>query len=314
MKHLFIVNPAAGKGVGIDKLIKKINTASLKLQVESEIHITTSIGDGEKYVRAYCRQNDPAEILRVYACGGDGTLNEVVNGLFGFERVEAACVPIGSGNDFIRNFDGVDPLDIVAQINGTARPVDLLKYSELRESDLKTRYCINMFNIGFDSDVAFRVGELKKIPFLSGSMAYLFGTFTSLVKKKSMKLNAVFDGGKKHEGLLLQIDIGNGCYYGGGIKAVPEASLTDGLLDVSIVEDVSLIRFLSLFPKYKKGTHLSVNRIEEIVTYAQCKSLVIEPDTEEMRICTDGEISVAGPLRIEIVPSAILFSVPAHAV
>ncbi len=311
MKHLFIVNPAAGKGKGIDKLIRRIDTASHKFQVESEIHITTRIGDAEKFVRAYCNEMDSGEYLRAYACGGDGTLNEVVSGLYGFERAEAACVPIGSGNDFARNFDGRDPLDIEAQINGTAQPVDLLKYTEQRDCDPKTGYCINMFNIGFDSDVAFRVGELKKIPFITGPMAYLVGTFSSLAKKKSIKLKAIFDDGKVHDGPVLQIDIGNGCYYGGGIKAVPGASLKDGLLDVSIVEDVSMLRFLSLFPKYKKGTHLAAKGIEEIVTYKQCKSLVIEPDSETMRICTDGEISVTGPLRIEIVPSGILFSVPA---
>jgi len=311
MKHLFIVNPAAGKGKGIDTLIRKINTASQKFQVESEIHITGRIGDAENFVRAYCHDMADGECVRAYSCGGDGTLNEVVNGLYGFKSAEAACIPIGSGNDFARNFDGGDPLDIEAQINGVSQTVDLLKYTEQRGHDPKIRYCINMFNIGFDSDVAFRVGELKRIPFITGPMAYLVGTFSSLAKKKSIKLKAIFDDGMVHDGPVLQIDIGNGCYYGGGIKAVPGASLRDGLLDVSIVEDVSMLRFLSLFPKYKKGTHLAVKNIEEIVTYTQCRSLVIEPDSETMRICTDGEISVTGPLRIEIVPSAILFSVPA---
>lgn len=311
MKHLFIVNPAAGKGRGIDKLILEIDDVSRKQGVDTEVYVTTCVGDAEYYTRTCCSKNDWGGALRIYACGGDGTLNEVLNGMTGFPNVEAACVPIGSGNDFIRNMGGGDPLDIEAQIKGTSRLVDLLRYTEIEEGKPKIRYCINMFNIGFDSDVAFRVGELKRIPFLTGSMAYIFGTFVSLAQKESVKLKIIFDNGTVREGRILQIDIGNGSYYGGGIKAVPKADINDGLMDVSIVKDVSLLRFLRLFPKYKKGTHLTVKNIEDIVNYTQCKSISIEPASNKMRICTDGEISETGPIQIEIIPSAIRFNVPA---
>lgn len=311
MKHLFIVNPAAGKGQGIDKLILKINAVSREQGVDTEVYVTTRVGDAEEYTRTYCSKYDRNSSIRVYACGGDGTLNEVLNGMAGFPSVEAACVPIGSGNDFIRNMGGGDPLDIESQVNGTPQLVDLLRFAAIGEDDPKIRYCINMFNIGFDSDVAFRVGELKKIPLLTGSMAYIFGTFVSLAKKESVKLKIIFDNGTVSEGRILQIDIGNGSYYGGGIKAVPKADINDGLLDVSIVKDVSLIRFLRLFPKYKKGTHLTVKNIDDIVNYTQCKSISIEPESNKMRICTDGEISEAGPIHIDIIPSAIRFNVPA---
>jgi len=311
MKHLFIVNPAAGKGRGIDKLILNINEVSRELGADTEVFVTTCVGDAENYTRACCSKHDREGTLRIYACGGDGTLNEVINGLFGFPYVEAACIPIGSGNDFIRNLGGGDPLDIEAQIKGTSQLADLLRYTEIGVVEPKIRYCINMFNIGFDSDVAFKVGELKKIPFLTGSMAYIFGTFVSLAQKESVKLKIIFDNGTVREGRILQIDIGNGSFYGGGIKAVPKADINDGMMDVSIVKDVSLISFLRLFPEYKKGTHLAVKNIEDIVDYSQCKSLSIEPELCNMRVCTDGEISETGPIRIEIVPSAIHFNVPA---
>lgn len=311
MKHLFIVNPAAGKGKGIDKLVQKINIASKKLKVDAEVHITTCVGDAETFVRAYCNKLDLGQQVRIYACGGDGTLNEVVNGFHGFMSVEAACIPIGSGNDYIRNFDGGDPLDIEAQIKGSSRPVDLLMVTELDEDKPNTRYCVNMFNIGFDSNVVFRVGELKKIPLLTGSMAYLLGVFITLVKKDGVVLKVTFNDGQINDGGILQMAIANGCYCGGGVKGVPLALLSDGLLDVSIVKDISRIRFLSLFPKYKKGTHLAVKGIEKILTYKQCKSMVIEPTFEKMRLCTDGEISESGAVRIEIIPFAMNFIVPA---
>lgn len=308
MKHIFILNPVAGKGKSEKHYLPLIHSVAKEMKVNYEIHRTINIGDAERFIRQKCvnRVNETEE-LRFYACGGDGTLNEVANGAHGFKNVEIAFIPAGTGNDFARSFENTKAfMSIRNQILGKAKPIDLLKYFI---DDKDAKYCINMFNIGFDCDVVIKMDELRKFAFLSGSSAYGAGVGLVLMKKNTLDLNIVIDDGIKKSGKILMMAIGNGKYCGGGFKGLPEASLEDGMIDVSIIKNISRREFVSLIGPYKKGTHLRTKLGQKIVTYEKCKSITVQ-DEQIFNICIDGEVEKGNALRVEIENRAILFSVP----
>lgn len=126
MKHLFIVNPKAGKGSAAEQFMKTLESNLKALNVEDyDIHITTSQGDGISYTKKLVETGEP---IRVYACGGDGTLYEVVNACAEHKNAEVAAIPLGSGNDFIRIFGKKEELlNVSDHINGTPMEFDLIK-------------------------------------------------------------------------------------------------------------------------------------------------------------------------------------------
>jgi len=308
MIHIFIVNPVAGKGKSEKQYLPLIHKVAKEMDVEYEVHRTINIGDGERFTRLRClKRENEIEILRFYACGGDGTLNEVANGAYGFKNVEIGFIPSGTGNDFARSFDNYkDFFNIKNQIRGKVKPIDLLKYSI---DGKQPKFCINMFNIGFDCDVVIKMDELRKYSFLAGSSAYGAGVGLVLVKKNTLDLSVIIDDGIERKGKILMMAIGNGKYCGGGFKGLPEALVGDGIIDVSIVKNVNRREFIRLIGPYKKGTHLSTKLGQKIVTYEKCKAITVK-DEKAFSICIDGEVEKGNNLQVEVENKAILFSVP----
>lgn len=333
MKHIFIVNPAAGKGKAGKIFLPKIIETSKRMGIDYEIHRTLAPGEAQHYVKCRCtaRDSQPVseEIIRFYACGGDGTLNEVANGAYGHQGVEIAMIPAGTGNDFPRSFGDLKCFEnIEGQIIGKARPVDLIRYESIMpdsvfqsfshadfdsiyDSDPEpvVRYGINMFNLGLDCNAAEKVATIKNYPFVPGPLAYGLGVGIVLGKKEGVNLEICLDSGESFSGDLTLIAIGNGRYCGGGFNGVPRASVDDGLIDVSIVGDINRRTCISLLGKYRKGTHLDDPSTESFITYRKCKSLTIVPH-DTAKLCTDGEVSTVGETSFEIVPGAVNFSVP----
>lgn len=308
MKHIFVVNPAAGKGRAEKEYLPKIQQAVKKERVSYEIHRTINIGEGETYIRRLLTERkDPTEIYRFYGCGGDGTLNEVVNGIMDFPNVEAAFIPAGTGNDFARNFPDQKAFrDISSQIRGTPVAVDLIQY-QLDQGD--PRYCVNMINIGFDCHVVIKMEKLREIPFIRGTASYISGVGLELLSKKTLPLTILQDEKPALSGDFLMMGVGNGKYSGGGFKGLPEAEVTDGLMDISIVKDITRRQFAGLVGKYKKGTHLQTEKGRSIVDYSQCGKIQIS-DKEPFCIAIDGEIRRARQIDCEIIPRTLSFSVP----
>jgi len=303
MKTVFIINPNAGKKKNINNLIDKINEVSLALGADSEVYITKSQGDAEAFVKNYCEENG---IARFIACGGDGTFSEAVNGAIGFEGTEIGVMPIGTGNDFCRNFRGVDFKDIKAQILSDTRKCDAIKYTDNGVS----RYGVNMFNIGFDCNVCDMKEKLSKKTFLKGSLAYLISVFFILVKKKGANLKIVADGTEKYNGRLLLTALANGSFCGGGFKSNPDAELNDGQIDINIINNVSRSHLICLLPFYMKGTFKKLKNIDKIITTEKHKKIVITPLDGSFRLCTDGEISTVGETTFEAVPDAFNLVIP----
>lgn len=315
MRHIFIINPLAGRKGRRQELEEAIESAGRELGARTEIYRTTAAGDGENFARRLCKEAAGREELRFYACGGDGALNELVNGAFGFSNVKVGCVPMGTGNDYVRNYGRPeDFLDIRAQLRAETRESDLIRYTaELGGKELTPRYCMNMFNIGFDCNVVDQTSRAKNWPLVNGSFAYLLSVAIILIKKKGADLKIFYEDGSVFDGKLLLIAVGNGCFCGGGVKGVPLASLSDGKMDVSLIRNVSRRTFVQMFPKYAKGTHLSEPKLREVISYRKCRSLEIQANGSPMRLCTDGEITDADKVRFEVVPGGISFLVPAAA-
>lgn len=330
MKHVFLINPKAGQGDSVDlegkikvqaELRGLLFTIDQKRGVNSPdaydvfIYFTKSVGDAERYVRYFCKQikalaadGENAETVRFYACGGDGTLNEVVNGCFGFDFAEVACIPSGTGNDYIRCYqDAGDFHSIGAQMDGRSVYSDLIQYQVEGEDP---RYCINMFNIGLDCNVVDLTAKMKKVPLVMGSMAYFLSLLVIFARKEGANLKIEYDDGFVYNDKLLLVAIANGMYCGGGVKGIPKAILNDGLMDVSLVKNATRRDFVRVFGKYKKGTHLEDEHARELFIYKKCRHLTVTPNTGEMKLCTDGEIQMAGKTEFEIIPDAIKFSVP----
>lgn len=303
MKHIFLINPAAGRGAAETEALPRILQAVHRADVDYEIHRTMHVGDASHFARNRCLEH-PTEDLRFYAVGGDGTLNETANGIVGFPRAELAFFPAGTGNDFARMFS--DPKafrDPERQLRGRAKAIDLLRYNG--------RYCVNMLNIGLDCEVVDEVDSLKKITPLRGPLAYLAGIAVVFIGNEGFRLSVSVDEEVAEEGEFTLVAIGNGAFCGGGFKGAPRARIEDGLLDVGLVRKVSRRAFVALLPHYKKGTHLDQRAAKGVIEYRQCRSVVVRPlGKDQLKVCADGEIEFAQEVRVEVEPGAVRFSLP----
>ena len=307
MKTVFIVNPNAGSGKRFNSVMEKIEKLT-KAKESVEFYITKKALDAKEFVSEYCKTNGAARFI---ACGGDGTLSEILNGAVGYENVEIGVVPIGSGNDFCRNFEGKESFfDLEKQISGACVDCDAIKYNTIVNGEEKSGYCANMFNIGFDCAVADTTNMLKSRKVFSGSMAYLVSIFINLVKKKTSDIEIEIDGVNRGRGELLLTSIANGCYCGGGLKTNPIALINDGLININIVKNVSRLKFLTLLPKYINGTCLGIKNIENIISSVKCSEVKISPMKGKIRMSVDGEICDASEVEFKIVHNAFKFVVP----
>lgn len=313
MRIIFVINPKAGKGKGIDKWLEKIRSTSEKTGIKADIYMTKAVGDAEAFADLIGKETKASgEEIRLIACGGDGTLNEVLNGAMGYENLTVGVLPIGTGNDFCRNFpDAGDFLNIEAQLKGEVIKCDAIRYSGLLAGKEQTRYCANMFNIGFDCNVVDLTAKLKNYPMIGGSFAYLLGVAITYIKKKGAKLRVELDGKVIEDGPLLLTAIANGGFCGGGVHSSPYASVNDGIMDVNVIFNVGRIDFLKKFPYYAKGTHMELSDIDHIIYAGTCRKAKVTPLDGTMRLCTDGEIVDAGAIEFEVVPGAFNLLLPA---
>ncbi len=309
MKTVFIVNPCAGQGEKSDSLVRSIKDVLNFAQSDAEIYITKAVGDACVFVREYCTKHGAARFI---ACGGDGTLSEVLNGAIGFDDAEIGVIPCGTGNDFCRNFGRQYDFDnILYQLEGESQKCDAIRYTTELDGNVTQGYCVNMFNIGFDCNVAELTSTMKKKPFISGSLAYFVSIFVMLVKKKGADLKIKLDGVLKHNGKLLLTSLANGSFCGGGIKSNPLACVTDGKININIIKNVSRLKFISLLPYYMNGTVLNVKGIDKYLFSEKCTDITVIPNGGKMRISVDGEIIDAGNTRFEIIHNAFKFVLPA---
>ena len=259
MEHIFIINPVSGTENPQTLLQPAIQKAAAELSIPYQIIQTEYPGHAKEIAEKFSKQGKP---VRFYACGGDGTLNEVIAGTLGFPRAETACVPCGSGNDFVRNFGTREEfLDLKDLIQGESCNIDLIR----------TQYGIAaaICSAGLDAQVAYGIPRFRRLPFAGGETAYKLSILTSLCSRLGHKLRIDADG-EIFTGEYLMLAICNGMTYGGGFKAAPQADMQDGLLDLILVRKISRLRIAGVVNTYKQGKHLSdgiVNpKLQDVIT------------------------------------------------
>ena len=317
MKYYFIVNPVAGTGKEVDNFVGEVHTTLSKQELPYEI-ITTEKKKGALSIARRIAEELNGEEAWIFACGGDGTINEVVNGVYGFENIAVGAVPLGTGNDLVRNFPEAGNFRRVrSQINGKVQPIDLIRYKGFVDGEETTQYCVNMINIGFDCNVVETTNRLKQKPLIAGSFAYLLAVFGNFVKKKGISLRITeygknsLDSVVSRDGEMLLCAVCNGSYCGGGIKSAPMSIVDDGEFELNIINDVSRMRFLELFPKFKQGEHMEIPGIEKEIEVRPCKDVRLESyDKYQFFICVDGEIKETTGIRVTIVEKGLNFIVP----
>ena len=300
MKHIFVINPKAGKINRFEEISKELLAYDVK--IEYEIYETKSKGDGRTFVHNYLETHDSNETYRFYAIGGDGSLHDVVNGAFGFDNAEVACYASGSGNDFIKNFgNGPEFRSLDALIKGKSQKIDLLQVDE--------KVCINIFNYGFDGEVTFAMHRFKRWPLVTGKMAYNLGALSSMLFKMSTPLKVTIDGALEFDEKGLLIAVANGHTYGGGFRCAPLSKVDDGIIDVCLVKKVSRFKAPALMAIYKRGDHISSKKLEDKVIYKKCKEVTIE-SPKPVAYAIDGETFRDNKIHIKMLHLALNFVVP----
>lgn len=299
-KHFFIINPKAGKINIYENIHKEIKEVFKDSNKEYKIYVTKEKYDATSYTKSICESEEGN--LRFYACGGDGTLNEVINGLIGYTNASVSVIPYGTGNDFINNFKSKFRFyDISKQINFNKEKIDLLKVNDI--------YSVNLCNIGFDAKVAENMDRFKRFPLISGQGAYTISIFYSLFHKMYNNLDIIIDNKELIHGDFLLCVVANGMTYGGGYKGTPLAKINDGLIDICIIKKVSRLKLIKLINIYKVGNHLENKEIRDYFIYRKCKSINIKSN-DNFTACIDGEIVINKNINISLESKSINFLVP----
>jgi YegS/Rv2252/BmrU family lipid kinase len=297
MKHLFIVNPVAGGRDSTAEVTARVKAAFAGGRPgDYEVYTTKAPMDACDKIIAEAASG--AE-LRVYACGGDGTLNECVCGAAGRGNVAVTHYPCGTGNDFVRCF-GTERdrfRDLEALLDGEVRALDVI--------DCNGRYAINICSVGIDARIGTDVHKYSALPVLGGKLAYGTSAAVNLVKGVRQPLRVVC-GGKLYYGDMSLICACNGSYYGGGFHPVPEARPDDGVLDFLIVKGVSRLAFVRLVGAYAKGKYAEMPKV---ITHVRGERIEIESETP-LAVNLDGELIFGKTVTMQLVPGGVNFLVP----
>ena len=296
MKHIFIINPAAGKYDRTEEYTRKIEAVCGARGLAYEIHRSEKPGDCRRIAREAAAAG---EEVRLYACGGDGTLNEVINGAVGFDNAAVTHFPGGSGNDMIKMFSETAPFfDLERLLDCDEAQFDLIRCNETHSA--------NILSMGLDARIGTEMARYKKLPLLSGHGAYLASTLVNLIKGISQHFVITLDDGTRLDDKFTLICACNGRWYGGGFNPVPDAEPDDGLLEVLVVKKVSILTASRVIGKYKAGQY---RQLPELISHHRCKSLTIACDKPSV-VNVDGEAVFTGEAKITTMPRALRFFYP----
>lgn len=279
-EHHFIINPAAGKTDRTLSIRAAVEAAFRNRPQPWRISVSAAPGDCVRLARRAC---EGGADVRLYACGGDGTLNEVVCGAAGFQNAAVTHYPCGSGNDFIKIFSAPAAFrDLGRLIDGAEAEFDLIQVGERGEGGCSLNIC----SVGFDARIAADMNRYKSLPLLSGHGAYVLSAGLNLIKGLHAPYRVELDTGESFDRRQTLVCILNGRWYGGGFNPVPEAEPDDGMLEVLLVRAVSRFTAAAVIGSYKKGRYADYPRLIE---HYRCRAVTIHtprPTTANL----DGEI------------------------
>ena len=295
MKHLFIINPAAGSRNQTESYRKKIAEICGRQGVEYTIAISGAPGDCRKIAR---RAAQTGEQYRIYACGGDGTLNEVVGGVAGYDNVAVTMFAGGSGNDFIRIFSETEAFrDLERLLDAEEATFDLIRCND--------DYSLNICSVGFDARVGTDVANYKRLPLLSGFRAYAASAVVNTIRGVTEHYIVEVDGERLDEKFTL-ICACNGRFYGGGFNPVPEADPADGKMEVLLVKGVSRLGVAKLIGIYKAGRYKELPKLVRRITTDRIRIIC----DRETPVNLDGELRMAQTVDFSVAEEKVRFFYP----
>ena len=278
MKHVFIINPHAGKKDQTARLYEMADHLRDDLGLDCACMLTDRPGSAADIARKLA---ESGEDLRIYACGGDGTAHEVANGIAGFDNAAMTVIPTGTGNDLLKNFgsDAEKFRDAENLWDGDVFPLDLI--------DCNGKLCLTIACSGIDARVAEDVHRYGKSPMLGGQGSYIASVAVNFLGSAiARRWKVSLDGGEPVEDDYALVSLCNGRYYGGGFFPVPEAKMDDGILHAVVVRKVTRLEFLRLIVPYSKGEHRSLP--PRLIQVQPAREIHITAD-EDIVYCLDGE-------------------------
>ena len=293
MKFVFIVNPNAGNGSCLSE-VKNLVSGRAGCEV-------METPDRESTL-AFIRERSAGETedrLCFVACGGDGTVNSVANGVLRVPNAAMSVLPLGSGNDYVKAYGGKDGffnLDLLLQ--SQPRLVDVIRVND--------HYCVNAFHFGLDSAVADTMNRIKPKPVIGGRNAYKASVLKALICSMRTPCRMVVDGEEFHQGDMLLCTVTCGEYVGGSYRCAPRTVVDDGLAEICLVKPVSRLRFLQLMNAYQLGEHLTDPRFAQVIQYRRGKVIDVYGDPGFI-VSLDGEVVSDTHFHVEVLRRKLPF-------
>jgi diacylglycerol kinase (ATP) len=302
LKTCVILNPAAGRGAAGERRAE-LEGALRGAGLSYDLVVTHARGGAMELTSQAVERGYQA----VVAVGGDGTINEVANGLVaareaGIGEAALGIIPLGTGSDFVKAFEGFSGGDLAAAVRrlsaGATRAVDAGRIAVTAGGQELRRVFVNGLGAGIDAQVAV---EVSKVTWTTGLAAYIIASLRALAAYKTSSMTVRYDGRELRKKLYFAT-VANGRWQGGGFLLTPSASVDDGLLDLCIVPSLRLDQVIRFYPKLIDGSHVEL----KIVTMAQAKQIEISSATP-FPVATDGEVVATDATRVavEVLPGAI---------
>ena len=277
MKHIFIINPHAGKRDQTSRIYEMADHLREAHGLTCACMLTDRPGGAADMARKLA---ETGEELRLYACGGDGTISEVANGIAGFSNAAMTAIPTGTGNDFLKNF-GPDMEKFQDAENlwaGEVFPLDLIACNG--------RLCLTIACNGIDARIADSVHQYGNSPMLHGRNSYLASVAVNFLFKPIGRHWKVWLDDEALEDDFALVSMCNGRYYGGGSMPVPEARMNDGVLHTVLIKNIPKATFARLFAPYSAGEYRKLP--QELIRVSTARQVRIQAE-EDIVTCLDGE-------------------------
>ena len=277
MKHIFIINPHAGKRDQTSRIYEMADHLREAHGLTCACMLTDRPGGAADMARKLA---ETGEELRLYACGGDGTISEVANGIAGFSNAAMTAIPTGTGNDFLKNF-GPDMEKFQDAENlwaGEVFPLDLIACNG--------RLCLTIACNGIDARIADSVHQYGNSPLLHGRNSYLASVAVNFLFKPIGRHWKVWLDDAALEDDFALVSMCNGRYYGGGSMPVPEARMNDGVLHTVLIKNIPKATFARLFAPYSAGEYRKLP--QELIRVSTARQVRIQAE-EDLVTCLDGE-------------------------
>ena len=299
MKHVFIINPTAGKSDSRQKIYDMAEKLRQEHGLEVQCLLTKKQGHATEIARRLCQSG---EELRFYACGGDGTVNEVANGIIGYDNAAMTVIPVGTGNDFLKNFGPEDMekfRDAENLWDAPQFPIDAI--------DVNGRIALTIACSGLDARVAKDVHNFSESPILDGKSSYIVSLMVNFLFKGIGSHWTVELDGEAVEDDYALVAVCNGRYYGGGFMPVAEARMDDGVLNTLVVDKVSRSTFLKFVGPYSRGEY---HRFPHLAHCSTAKDIVIDSEKKDIVTCLDGECVTTDHVHIRLADKKLNFFGP----